>query len=84
MKSPADSDFTVTRNDDSGVSVVFKPTDSHYDFRLLADANDIARFGPLSGDVLVRHGGKTGDTGEYSDSDVMATARRLALAAVGK
>src|ERR1700722_8078655 len=55
MKSPMDVDFVVTRKD-GGVHAVFKPTDSHYDFRFLADAEDIARFGPLSSDVIVRHG----------------------------
>jgi hypothetical protein len=76
MKQPVESDFAVTRND-SGVHVVFTPTDSHYDFRLLADAEDIARFGPLSGDVIVRHS-KTGDTGPYMEHDVLTMARQLA------
>ena len=80
MKTPRDFDFTVTR-EESGVRVVFAPTDSHYDFRLLADAKNIARFGPLNGDVLVRRG-KTGDSGEYDASEVMAAARRLAEKAV--
>ena len=76
MKNPVESDFTVTR-EDGGVHVVFGPTDSHYDFRFLANAEDIARFGPLSADVIVRHG-KTGDTGPYMDDDVLMMARRLA------
>jgi hypothetical protein len=68
--------FFVTRRD-SGVSVVFTPTDSHYDFRFLADPEDIAEFGLLSGDVMVRHG-KTGDTGKYIESELLSEARRLA------
>jgi hypothetical protein len=79
MKSPMDVDFVVTRKD-GGVHAVFKPTDSHYDFRFLADAEDIARFGPLSSDVIVRHG-KTGDTGEYIESEVLSAAKRLAAKA---
>ena len=81
MKEPVETDFTVTR-DGAGVSVTFKPTDSHYSFTLLADPNDIARFGPLSHDCLVRHG-KTGDTGEYPSESVLAVARRLAERACG-
>lgn len=76
MKNPADTDFTVTRKE-NGVHVVFRPTDSHFDFRFLADAEDISRFGPLSSDVMVRHG-KTGDTGDFMSDAVFATALRLA------
>ena len=76
MKNPTETDFTLTRKDD-GVRVVFAPTDSHCDFRFLADADDIARIGALRADVIVRHG-KTGDTGAYIPDDVLAMAKRLA------
>jgi len=32
---------------ESHVSVLFKPSDSHYGFGRLADPEDIARYGPL-------------------------------------
>lgn len=80
MKSPLDQDFTVKR-DESGVHVVFVPTNSHFDFRFLADAADIAKYGRLSSDVIVRHA-KTGDTASYQEAEVAAAARRLAEKAI--
>jgi hypothetical protein len=62
MKHPTPSDFTVEAKE-AYVSVIFKPTDTHYNFGRLADPEDIARYGPLSRSSNVRHG-KTGDTGE--------------------
>jgi hypothetical protein len=44
---------------ESHVSVMFKPTDSCYNFGRLADPEDIARYGPLSRSPNVRHA-KTG------------------------
>jgi hypothetical protein len=46
MKEPKDSDFTVTRND-AGVAVTFNPTKSRYSITLLADPEDIGRYGPI-------------------------------------
>jgi hypothetical protein len=40
VKSPMDQDFTV-KHDESGVHVIFTPTNSHYDFRFLADAAEL-------------------------------------------
>jgi hypothetical protein len=79
MKQPVESDFTVTKSG-GGISVTFKPSDSHSSFNLLADAADIARHGPLSSDVRVRHGA-TGDTGDYPSDSVLAMARKLAESA---
>jgi hypothetical protein len=60
-QQPTEPDFTVNRKDAS-VDVLFKPTNSHYSFQLLADLKDIAKYGPLSPSVNVRHAGPTGDT----------------------
>jgi hypothetical protein len=60
MKHPTPSDFIVNVKE-SHVSVMFKPTDSYYNFGRLTDPGDIARHGPLSQSPNVRHA-KTGDT----------------------
>ncbi len=79
MKHPTPSDFTVEAKE-AYVSVIFKPTDSHYNFGRLADPEDIARHGPLSR-PNVRHG-KTGDTGEYPEHEVAQMAHTLAVKAI--
>ena len=65
---------------ESHVSVLFKPSDSHYSFGRLADPEDIARFGPLSS-PNVRHG-NTGDTGDYPPEEVAQMAHSLAVKAI--
>jgi hypothetical protein len=74
MKLPTPSDFTVEAKE-AHVSVIFKPSDSHYNFGRLADPEDIARYGPLSRSSNVRHG-KTGDTGEYPGLRDQAVVQR--------
>jgi hypothetical protein len=59
MKTPTKADFDV-EVDDGGVHVLFRPTESYYDYLLLAD-------GGLSRAPTVRHA-KTGDTGDYARS----------------
>jgi hypothetical protein len=78
MKRPTPSDFTVDAKE-AYVSVIFKPTGSHYNFDRLADPEDIARYGPLSRSSL--HG-KTGDTGEYPKNEVAQMAHTLAVKAI--
>lgn len=80
MKRPVETDFEV-KITDSGVEVIFKPTNSHYSYMRLADKADVANFGPLSSDVRVRHAGKTGDTREYWSHEVKRMADRLAAEA---
>jgi hypothetical protein len=80
MKHPTPSDFTVDVSE-THVSVVFKPSDSHYSFGRLADPDDIARYGPLSRSPGVRHGA-TGDTGDYPPDEVAALAHTLAVKAI--
>jgi hypothetical protein len=79
MKHPTPSDFIVDVQE-SHVSVLFKPSDSHYSFGRLADPEDIARFGPLSS-PNVRHG-NTGDTGDYPPDEVAQIAHSLAVKAI--
>jgi hypothetical protein len=79
MKHPTPSDFIVDVQE-SHVSVIFKPSDSHYSFARLADPEDIARFGPLSS-PNVRHG-NTGDTGDYPPDEVAQIAHSLAVKAI--
>ena len=44
MKQPTPSDFIVNVKEGS-VSVIFKPSNSDYNFGRLADPEDIARYG---------------------------------------
>jgi len=80
MKHPTPSDFIVDVQE-SHVSVLFKPSDSHYCFGRLADPEDIARYGPLSQSPNVRHG-NTGDTGDYPPEEVARMAHSLAVKAI--
>jgi hypothetical protein len=79
MKHPTPSDFIV-KIEESHVRVIFKPINSDYYFGRLADAEDIARFGPLSS-AKVRHG-NTGDTGDYPSEEVAQMAHSLAVKAI--
>jgi hypothetical protein len=74
MKHPVRSDFhsVVT---EAGVSVTFKPTNSVYSFYRLADANDIARLGPVSF-AGVQHAGR--GTEDYPSDEVQNMAQRIA------
>jgi hypothetical protein len=79
MKHPTPSDFAVDVSE-AHVSVVFRPSNSHYSFNRLADPDDIARDGPLSRSPNVRHGA-TGDTGDYPPDEVAQLAYTLAVKA---
>jgi hypothetical protein len=80
MKHPTPSDFLVEVKE-AYVSVIFKPSDSHYSFGRLADPEDIARYGPLSQSLNVR-ARKTGDTSTYPSDEVARMAHTLAVKAV--
>jgi hypothetical protein len=75
MKHPVKSEFN-TAVTEVGVTVTFTPTNSIYSFYRLADANDIARLGPvwLS---RVQHGGPA-DTNGYPSDEVLVLAQRIA------
>jgi len=78
MRHPTPSDFIVNVKE-SHVSVIFKPSDSYYNFGRLADPEDIARHGPLSQSPNVRHGNTTGD---YPSEEVARMAHLLAVKAI--
>jgi hypothetical protein len=80
MKHPTPSDFIVNVKE-SNVSVIFTPSDSHYNFGRLADPEDIAHHGPLSRSPNVRHA-NTGDTGDYPPEEVAQMAHSLAVKAI--
>jgi hypothetical protein len=80
MKQPTPSDFIVHVKE-SSVSVIFKPSNSDYNFVRLANPEDIARYGPLSQSPNVRHG-NTGDTGDYPSEEVARMAHLLAVKAI--
>ena len=61
------------------MSVIFKPSNTDYTFHRLADAEDIARYGPLSQSPNVRHGNTTGD---YPSEEVARMAHLLAVKAI--
>jgi hypothetical protein len=71
VKQPTKADFDI-EVDDSGIHVVFRPTESYFRYYLLADDK-------LSLPPIVRHR-KTGDTGDYTSSEVRAMADKLAEA----
>jgi len=70
MKQPTKADFDV-KVDDAGVHVLFRPTDSYYDYLFLADGGL-----SLPG---IRHA-QPGGTGDYASSDVEAMAYEVAEA----
>jgi hypothetical protein len=83
MRQPTEADFDVEVTE-AAVNVTFRPSKTHITFNLLADPKDIAKFGPVSPDPLVRHAGPTGDTGDYAQQEVLTMAHQLAAAALTK
>jgi hypothetical protein len=79
MKQPIEDDFAVVEVLESGVTVLFEPTQSFYTFYRLADPNDIKKYGPVSPEPdVVRHSGPSGDTGDYQSDEVQGMAHSLA------
>jgi hypothetical protein len=69
MNHPVRSDF-ATAVAEAGVTVTFKPTKTIFSFYRLADSDDIARLGAVSG--------ASGDTGNYPSDEVQAMAQQIA------
>jgi hypothetical protein len=74
MKHPVRSDFDIVITE-AFVRVTFKRTTSTYSFYRLADANDIARLGPVSF-AGVQHAGR--GTEDYPSDEVQDMAQRIA------
>lgn len=82
MKQPTEEDFTVVEVLESGVTVLFEPTQSFYTFYRLADPDDIKRFDPVSPEPDgVHHAGPSGGTGDYQSDEVQGMAHSLATGA---
>ena len=81
MQQPTKAEFHVRVREETGVDVLFKPTNSHYSFGLLADPDDIDKYGPLS-PGSVRHAGAIADTDRYDGAAVERMAHELAVEAV--
>jgi excinuclease UvrABC nuclease subunit len=76
MKHPVRSDFeTAVTN--AGLTITFKPTNSIFSFYRLADANNIARLGPVSL-AAVQHAGPSADTDDYPSDEVQIMAQHIA------
>jgi hypothetical protein len=71
MKQPTKADYDA-QVDDAGVHVVFRPTESHYDYHILADGG----LSPLPGVWHAQPGG----IGDYVESEVEAMALEVAKA----
>jgi hypothetical protein len=80
-RDPLETHFQVTISE-ATVEVFFWPTKSQYTFNRFALSKDIAEFGSLSPDPLVRHASARRGTGHYSAAEVQALAFRLALSAL--
>jgi hypothetical protein len=80
-RDPLETDFQVTISE-ATVEVFFWPTKSQYTFNRFDHSKDIAEFGSLSPDPLVRHASVRRGTGHYSAAEVRALAFRLALRAL--
>ena len=74
MKHPVRSDFHAAVTE-AGVTMTFKPKNSAYSFYRLANADDIARLGPISF-AGVQHAER--DTEDYPSDEVRAMAQRIA------
>jgi hypothetical protein len=82
-KHPAASDFdVVVQVGRRTVSVVFRPTNSHYLFRITADANAKRRVGTKPAPDIELHAGTPGDPKAYVESEIFDMSQRLASAAV--
>jgi hypothetical protein len=80
VKQPMEADFDVQVLE-GHVEVIFRPMHSYFTYGILVDHEDIEQYGRLSRSANVRHA-KTGDTGDYSASEVEAMAFQLASAAI--
>jgi hypothetical protein len=82
-KHPAANDFdVVVQVGRRTVSVLFRPTNSHYLFRIVADANAKSRARAKPAPDIELHTGTPGDPKAYAESEIFDMSQRLASAAV--
>jgi hypothetical protein len=79
-RQPVEQDFQVEVSEDK-ITVRFWRTGSLYAFTRFTTERDIAEFGPVSPDAVVRHVSRVSGTRLYDAADVLAMAFRLATAA---
>jgi hypothetical protein len=75
-RHPIESNFYVNTSD-TQIEVTFAPTRSLYSFSRATSENNT-----ILSDPIVHHLGRTGDTGDYEPTEVLAMARRVALATI--
>jgi hypothetical protein len=80
-RQPVESDFEVEVFDNT-IAVRFWPTRSLYTFARFTRAREIAEFGPVSPDPVIRHASRSSGTRNYDAAEVLAMAFRLAVATV--
>jgi hypothetical protein len=82
-KHPAATDFdVVVQVGRRTVSVLFRPTNSHYLFRIVPDASAKPRVGTKLAPHIELHTGTPGDPKPYVESEIFDMSRQLASAAV--
>jgi hypothetical protein len=82
-KHPATTDFdVVVQVGKRTVSVLFRPTKTHYLFRVVAGDNAASRAGAKPPAGIELHARTPGYPGRYAESEVLRMSERLASAAV--
>lgn len=82
-RHPAAGDFdVVVQVGKRTVSVLFRPTNSHYLFRVVAGGNARPRAGANAAPNLEFHAGAPGAPNGYVESEIFAMSEQLASAAV--
>jgi hypothetical protein len=79
-RRPVESDFEVEVFKDT-VTAYFRPSRSLYTFTRFTNARDIAEFGLVSPDPVVRHVSRISGTRIYDAAEVLVLAFRLATEA---
>jgi hypothetical protein len=81
-KHPAATDFdVVVQVGKRTVSVLFRPTKSHYLFRVVAGEDAAPRSGAKPSAGIEFHAGTPGNPGGYAESEILRMSERLAWAA---
>jgi hypothetical protein len=81
-RRPAENDFDVVVQVGKGmVSVLFRPTNSHYLYRIVANARAKPRAGAKPGADVELHTGTPGTSNGYVEAEIAAMSVQLASAA---